>query len=94
MKEILPRPSAIHHLVEDFLTLWDAPRSHITPLRHFLDHITGTDLRMRFSQACFLEAMVHDSSSAPCSDQYLTGQGLTASPDQLDAAKLAGLFPM
>lgn len=41
----LPRPQAIHHIVEDFLTEWDAPISHIQPLRHFLEHCLQTDLR-------------------------------------------------
>lgn len=41
----LPRPKAIHHIVEDFLTEWDGPVSHIQPLRRFLEHCVKTDLR-------------------------------------------------
>lgn len=41
----LPRPKAIHHMVEDFLAEWDAPISHIQPLRRFLEHCVQTDLR-------------------------------------------------
>lgn len=41
----LPRPTAIHHIVEDFLTDWTAPVSHILPLRRFLENCLGTDLR-------------------------------------------------
>lgn len=41
----LPRPAAIHHIVEDFLTDWTAPLSHILPLRRFLENCLGTDLR-------------------------------------------------
>lgn len=41
----LPRPKAIHHTIEDFLAEWDAPISHIQPLRRFLEHCVQTDLR-------------------------------------------------
>lgn len=41
----LPRPNAIHHMVEDFLAEWDAPISHIQPLRRFLEYCLQTDLR-------------------------------------------------
>nr|KAG5709730.1 hypothetical protein BaRGS_027755 [Batillaria attramentaria] len=87
----MPRPKALHHLVEDFLTLWDGPQTHITPLRHFLDHITQHDLRSRFDQVCFFEAMTHNGSSLACSDQYLQGQGLSATKDMMDIAVDSGL---
>ncbi|KAK3091462.1 hypothetical protein FSP39_019980 [Pinctada imbricata] len=29
----LPRPKLLHHIVEDFLTSWDGPLSHLLPLR-------------------------------------------------------------
>ncbi|KAG7459495.1 hypothetical protein MATL_G00211320 [Megalops atlanticus] len=41
----LPRPKAVHHMIEDFLTEWDAPISHSQPLRRFLEHCLQTDLR-------------------------------------------------
>ncbi len=41
----LPRPEAVHHMVEDFLTEWDQPISHSQPLRRFLEHCLQTDLR-------------------------------------------------
>lgn len=41
----LPRPTAIHHIVEDFLTDWTAPLGHILPLRRFLENCLDTDLR-------------------------------------------------
>lgn len=41
----LPRPAAIHHSIEDFLTEWDAPVSHIQPIRRFFEHCVQTDLR-------------------------------------------------
>ncbi|KAK7501280.1 hypothetical protein BaRGS_00007405 [Batillaria attramentaria] len=93
VKRVMPRPKALHHVVEDFLTQWDRPRPHITPLRHFLDHITQHDLRSRFDQACFFEAMTHKGSSLACSDQYLEGQGLSATKDMMDIAVNAGLIP-
>ncbi|XP_062444677.1 FAD-dependent oxidoreductase domain-containing protein 2 isoform X2 [Rhea pennata] len=45
----LPRPDAIHHIVEDFLTDWTAPNAHILPLRRFLENCVGTDLRNFFA---------------------------------------------
>lgn len=41
----LPRPGAVHHMVEDFLTEWNQPISHSQPLRRFLEHCLQTDLR-------------------------------------------------
>ena len=41
----LPRPKAVHHMIEDFLTEWDGPVSHGQPLRRFLEHCLQTDLR-------------------------------------------------
>ena len=41
----LPRPKAIHHMIEDFLTEWDQPISHSQPLRRFLEHCFERDLR-------------------------------------------------
>lgn len=41
----LPRPKAMHHMIEDFLAEWDAPVSHIQPLRRFLEHCVQTDLK-------------------------------------------------
>lgn len=41
----LPRPAVLHHMVEDFLTEWDAPVSHVQPLRRFLERCVRTDLR-------------------------------------------------
>uniref|UniRef100_T1JNK9 FAD-dependent oxidoreductase domain-containing protein 2 n=1 Tax=Strigamia maritima TaxID=126957 RepID=T1JNK9_STRMM len=42
---ILPRPQRLHHVLEDFLTTWTAPQSHILPLRRFLEYCIGNDLR-------------------------------------------------
>ena len=52
----LPRPKAIHHMVEDFLAEWDSPISHIQPLRRFLEHCVQTDLRAFYAgkAVCFV----------------------------------------
>ncbi|XP_076451217.1 FAD-dependent oxidoreductase domain-containing protein 2-like [Babylonia areolata] len=92
-KEVLPRPDAMHHIVEDFLTSWDGPESHVAPLRHFLDHVTSLDLRQRFAQPCFLEAMTHGQPSPACVDQYMQGQGLTATPDMIALGRKSGTYP-
>lgn len=41
----LPRPKIIHHVIENFFTEWHAPKTHIQPLRRFLEHCMQTDLR-------------------------------------------------
>lgn len=92
VKQLLPRPAYIHHLVEDFLTLWDGPKTHISPLRHFLDYITQSDLRGRFDQSCFMEAMTHDKPSPACMDQYLNGQGLVATPEMISMSVKEGFM--
>ena len=93
-KNVLPRPAAMHHMVEDFLTLWNGPLSHMAPLRHFLDHITASDLRTRFAQQCFMESMTHQQPSAMCADQYVPGQGLTATPDMVVVARESGIYTL
>lgn len=91
-KEVLPRPDAIHHIVEDFLTAWDGAESHVSPLRRFLEHVTSSDLRNRFAQPCFLEAMTHGQPSPSCVSQYMQGQGLTATPEMFAAAEEFGSY--
>ncbi|KAL8620878.1 hypothetical protein ACOMHN_047049 [Nucella lapillus] len=91
-KEVLPRPNAIHHIVEDFLTAWDGPESHVSPLRRFMEHVTHADLRMRFAQPCFLEAMTHGQPSPACVSGYMQGQGLTATPQMVAAAEEFGSY--
>lgn len=53
----LPRPQAIHHIVEDFLTEWDAPISHIQPLRRFLEHCLQTDLRAFYAGKAHINSL-------------------------------------
>ncbi|XP_041364524.1 FAD-dependent oxidoreductase domain-containing protein 2-like [Gigantopelta aegis] len=82
--EILPRPKALHHVVEDFLTNWDAPISHILPLRRFLENVLGFDMRLFFSQSCLQMAMTYSTVPLSCEHHFLNGQGLTATEHFLD----------
>lgn len=78
--DILPRPLRMHHTVEDFLTTWDAPLSHVLPMRRFIestiDKGTGKDLRSYFADSCFVAALTHQSLPLSCSEHYLTGNGI------------------
>ncbi|KAM9785148.1 FAD-dependent oxidoreductase domain-containing protein 2 [Syngnathus typhle] len=72
----LPRPKAIHHMVEDFLTEWDGPISHIQPLRRFLEHCVNTDLRAFYAESCFRLALTHRMPPLFCRHGYLKDQGV------------------
>ncbi|XP_062444686.1 FAD-dependent oxidoreductase domain-containing protein 2 isoform X3 [Rhea pennata] len=72
----LPRPDAIHHIVEDFLTDWTAPNAHILPLRRFLENCVGTDLRNFFAESCFLFAFTRQKLPPFCQQGYVRMQGL------------------
>ncbi|XP_043956433.1 FAD-dependent oxidoreductase domain-containing protein 2 [Gambusia affinis] len=68
----LPRPKAIHHMVEDFLAEWDTPLSHIQPLRRFLEHCVHSDLRAFSTENCFRSALTHRKPPLFCQQGYLT----------------------
>ncbi|XP_059809765.1 FAD-dependent oxidoreductase domain-containing protein 2 isoform X2 [Hypanus sabinus] len=72
----LPRPSHIHHIVEDFLTDWTAAKAHILPLRRFLETCLGTDLRNFFAESCFKFALTSQHLPPSCQHGYLNMQGL------------------
>ncbi|XP_057673130.1 FAD-dependent oxidoreductase domain-containing protein 2 [Corythoichthys intestinalis] len=72
----LPRPKAIHHMVEDFLTEWDGPISHIQPLRRFLEHCINTDLRAFYAESCFRFSLTHRMPPLFCRQGYLKQQGI------------------
>ncbi|KAK7940245.1 hypothetical protein WMY93_003571 [Mugilogobius chulae] len=72
----LPRPKAVHHMIEDFLTEWDAPISHVQPLQRFLEHCIQTDLRHFYAEACFRLSLTHRKPPLSCQNGYLKGQGL------------------
>uniref|UniRef100_A0A8C5K4C6 FAD-dependent oxidoreductase domain-containing protein 2 n=1 Tax=Jaculus jaculus TaxID=51337 RepID=A0A8C5K4C6_JACJA len=72
----LPRPTAIHHIVEDFLTDWTAPVGHILPLRRFLENCLDTDLRNFYAESCFRFALTRQKLPPFCQQGYLQMQGL------------------
>ncbi|XP_047426748.1 FAD-dependent oxidoreductase domain-containing protein 2 [Mugil cephalus] len=80
----LPRPKAIHHIVEDFLTEWESPVSHIQPLRRFLEHCVQTDLRAFYAESCFRSSLTHRKPPLFCQQGYLRRQGVAhhARPSQ------------
>ncbi|XP_028726894.1 FAD-dependent oxidoreductase domain-containing protein 2 [Peromyscus leucopus] len=73
----LPRPVAIHHIVEDFLTDWTAPVGHILPLRRFLENCLDTDLRSFYAESCFLFTLTRQRLPPFCQQGYLKMQGLS-----------------
>ncbi|XP_037544405.1 FAD-dependent oxidoreductase domain-containing protein 2, partial [Nematolebias whitei] len=89
----LPRPDAIHHIVEDFLTEWDGPLSHIQPLRHFLEHCVHTDLRAFYAESCFHSALTHRKPPLFCQQGYLNQRGVPRSSQLPERAHRAGLSP-
>ncbi|XP_061557178.1 FAD-dependent oxidoreductase domain-containing protein 2 isoform X1 [Phycodurus eques] len=80
----LPRPKAIHHMVEDFLTEWDGPISHIQPLRRFLEHCVNTDLRAFYAESCFRLSLTHRMAPLFCRQGYLKQQGITQKSKLMD----------
>ncbi|XP_074127678.1 FAD-dependent oxidoreductase domain-containing protein 2 [Sminthopsis crassicaudata] len=72
----LPRPVAIHHIVEDFLTDWTAPIAHILPLRRFLENCLNSDLRSFYAESCFLFALTRQKLPPFCQHGYMNMQGL------------------
>jgi len=74
--QTLPRPDSLHHVLEDFLTSWTAPLSHILPLQRFLGAVLGRDLRAYFSETCLVASLTHAALPASCQQQFVQGQGL------------------
>ncbi|XP_056379659.1 FAD-dependent oxidoreductase domain-containing protein 2 [Hyla sarda] len=72
----LPRPDHIHHIVEDFLTDWTGPKSHILPLRRFLENCLQKDLRTFYADSCFIFSLTHQKLPIFCQQGYLQNQGL------------------
>ncbi|XP_061079499.1 FAD-dependent oxidoreductase domain-containing protein 2 [Conger conger] len=89
----LPRPDAVHHIIEDFLTKWDAPMSHIQPLRRFLEHCLQTDLRAFFAESCFRFSLTNRRPPPFCSRGYLRKQGLIRNGHLWRHAQNTGLRP-
>ncbi|TDH02556.1 hypothetical protein EPR50_G00153840 [Perca flavescens] len=89
----LPRPKAIHHMVEDFLAEWDSPISHIQPLRRFLEHCVQTDLRAFYAESCFRSALTHRKPPLFCQQGYLKRRGVAHSKQPWQHIHDAGVMP-
>uniref|UniRef100_A0A8C9U9I7 FAD-dependent oxidoreductase domain containing 2 n=1 Tax=Scleropages formosus TaxID=113540 RepID=A0A8C9U9I7_SCLFO len=89
----LPRPKAIHHMIEDFLTEWDGPMSHIQPLRRFLEHCLQTDLRAFYAESCFRFSLTYREPPIFCRLGYLKKQGVIGNRKLWQHAREAGLMP-
>ncbi|XP_068233200.1 FAD-dependent oxidoreductase domain-containing protein 2-like [Palaemon carinicauda] len=63
----LPRPTRVHHVLEDFLTVWTAQQSHILPLRRFLEYVTRRDLRHHYADSCLAYALTNGQPPPLCS---------------------------
>lgn len=62
----LPTPDRLHHIVEDFLTTFDARQSHIIPVRRFFEYILKTDLRVFSEEDCIYEAFTGTDIPSDC----------------------------
>lgn len=89
----LPRPKAIHHMIEDFLTEFDAPLSHVQPLRRFLEHCTQTDLRAFYAESCFRSSLTHRKAPLFCQQGYLKKQGIAQDSQLWEHVHDARLMP-
>ncbi|XP_070778613.1 FAD-dependent oxidoreductase domain-containing protein 2 [Enoplosus armatus] len=89
----LPRPKAIHHMVEDFLAEWESPISHIQPLRRFLEHCVQTDLRAFYAESCFHSSLTHRKPPLFCQQGYLKQQGVARNSQLWQRVHDAGLMP-
>jgi hypothetical protein len=64
----LPRPQKMHHVLEDFLTLWTGPLTHILPLRRFLEACINSDLSHQEPDACFLNKLISKNGPRACNN--------------------------
>ncbi|XP_045607554.2 FAD-dependent oxidoreductase domain-containing protein 2 isoform X2 [Procambarus clarkii] len=62
----LPRPTRVHHVLEDFLTVWTAQQSHILPLRRFLEFVTRRDMRHHYAHSCLSYALTNGTPPPFC----------------------------
>ncbi|CAB3988191.1 FAD-dependent oxidoreductase domain-containing 2-like [Paramuricea clavata] len=88
----LPKPDRMHHIVEDFLTKWTGPFSHLVPLRRFLEQIQGEDLRNFFSQSCFKLAMTNANLPRRCKEYFMQGSSLPGESSILEIAQSQNLL--
>ena len=76
-------------MVEDFLTVWEAPTSHILPLRRFLENILNEDLRSFFSEDCLKMALTFQKVPRTCAEHFLKGHGAIGSEELLEVRRQA-----
>jgi len=69
----LPRPDRLHHVVEDFLAMWNALLHHHLPLRWFLENAIGEDTRHFFAEDCLQIAMISKDIPVYCKEHYMKG---------------------
>ncbi|XP_066917263.1 FAD-dependent oxidoreductase domain-containing protein 2-like [Clytia hemisphaerica] len=79
----LPRPNRLHHMVEDFLTEWVTPYTHIMPLRWFLENVFEDDLRNFYAESCFEFAMTGMEAPLQCREEYLNGGSILSRQAQV-----------
>ena len=84
-KEHLPRPTLIHHMVEDFLTTWDGHISHLLPLRRFLENVLDSDLRNFYADECMVYGLTGSNLPYHCENYYMKGLGISGSSHFADA---------
>ncbi len=89
--EIMPQPDRVHHIVEDFLTLWEGPKSHILPLRRFIETVVDDDLRHFFAEDCLKMALVYSEVPKSC-QEFNKGSGLTGTNEIILEAYKSGLL--
>ncbi|KAJ8318871.1 hypothetical protein KUTeg_003962 [Tegillarca granosa] len=66
-EQLLPRPTRLHHMVEDFNTIWHHPYTHVQPLTTFLENCIDTDLSLYSNEMCALYYMTNKQVPAMCS---------------------------
>lgn len=76
-KWILPVPDRIHHLLEDFTTVFDSARIHILLVRRFFENVLGFDLRNFFAEHCMAAALTSAILPESCTHIDMRGHGMT-----------------
>lgn len=89
-KWILPVPDRIHHIVEDFTTVFDVPVAHQLLARRFFEYVVEFDLRSFYADHCMTAALTSDTLPESCRVYDVRGKGITRSGILEKAAKHMG----